>query len=152
MYAKPSVFNKFTFKNEDVINMFQLVLADKLHEPEQYIFYGFLTSLIPPRPKGDLKVVVVDTRKNRINQAIRQGLSEEVAKNGIDTHDARACDWTNFLYNKDACDSSLYDLVIAAENRGHRQITKNIMNFHLKRDLTHSIALKKSTHTPSIIT
>ncbi|MCP3891301.1 MAG: cytidylate kinase-like family protein [Desulfobulbaceae bacterium] len=131
MYGRTSVFNHFTLEKEKVVNMFHIILADKLCGPEQYLFHGFLTSLIPLRQKEVLKVLVIDTRNNRIDRCIHDGLSKSEAKKNIYDHDISAFSWTDFLFKKKAYDSSLYDLLVPVKNRDHRQIAKEILScFH----------------------
>ena len=38
MYSRTSIFNQFTLEKEKVVNMFHLVLADKIAAPEDYLF------------------------------------------------------------------------------------------------------------------
>lgn len=111
--------------------MFRLLLAEKLSAPEQYLFYGLHASLIPPQITEVLRVVVVDTKENRIDRGSKEGLFKRDAKKQIHEHDMSAFSWTDFLYKKEAYDSSLYDLVIPVEGRNHRRITKDILGcFH----------------------
>ncbi|MFT5701777.1 MAG: two-component system response regulator CpxR [Desulforhopalus sp.] len=131
VYSKTSVFNQFTLEKEKSINMFRQVLAEKLASPVEYLFHGFLTSLIPPQVTEVLRVLVVDKKEGRIERAIGQGLNKGEAKKNIRNHDVSAFCWTDFLFKKEAYDSSLYDLVIPVEGKGHRQITKEILGcFH----------------------
>lgn len=131
MYGRTSLFNPFTLEKEKVINMFHSILSDKLCGPQQHLFYGFLTSLIPPGQKEILTVLAVDTKGNRIDRCMYNGLSKNEAKKHIHNHDLSASCWTDFLFKKDAYDSSLYDLVLPIENRDHRQVTKEILScFH----------------------
>jgi two-component system response regulator CpxR len=131
VHGRTSVFNQFTLEKEKTVNLLRLILADKLSEPEQYLFHGFLTSLIPPQVSEVLRVAVVDTKENRIARSMGEGLSQWEAKKSIHTQDVSAFSWTDFLFNKEAYDSSLYDLVIPVEKRDHRKITKDILGcFH----------------------
>ena len=131
MYSKTSVFNQFTLEREKAVNMFRQILAEKLTAPVQYLFHGFLTSLIPSEVSEVLRVLVVDTKEARIERGIKTGYSKSEAKKRIHKHDVSAFIWTEFLFDKEAYDSSLYDLVIPVENQSHRDITKQILScFH----------------------
>ncbi len=131
MFNKTSVFNQFTLEREKAANMFRLLLAEKLTEPVQYLFHGFLTSLIPAEVSEVLRVLVVDRKEARIERGIKTGYSKSEAKKRIHNHDVSAFSWTEFLYDKEAYDSSLYDLVIPVEDKTHRDITKEILGcFH----------------------
>jgi two-component system response regulator CpxR len=150
MFGRTSVFNQFTLEKEDVVNMFFQVLADKLCDPEQYLFHGFLTSLIPPKRKEFLRVVVIDTTENRIDRAMHEGLSKNEAKKNILTHDVNTFRWTNFLFKKGPYDSSLYDMVIPAENRNHRQVTKEIISSYLQTSVIRPTKFPIEAHAPKI--
>lgn len=131
MFDKTSVFNQFTLEKEKAVEMMRLVLAEKLCSPDQFLFHGYMTSLIPPVVTEVLKVVLVDTRERRIERNIMEGLSKREAKKKVHNHDVSAFSWTEFLYDKEAYDKSLYDLVVVVENQNHRQITKEILGcFH----------------------
>ncbi len=131
MYNRTSVFNQFTLEKEKAINMFRMVLAEKLAAPEQYLFHGFLTTLIPAEVTEVLRVLVVDKKEGRMERAIKIGLSKGEAKKKIRNHDISAFNWTDFLCAKEAYDSSLYDLVVPVEAKDHREITKEILGcFH----------------------
>jgi CheY-like chemotaxis protein len=131
MYSKTSVFNQFTLEKEKAVNMFRQILAKKLSAPEEYLFHGFLTSLIPPEVTEVLRVLVVDQKEGRIERAVIEGLAIDEAKKRIRNHDISAFSWTDFLFEKEAYDSSLYDLVVPVEQKDHREITKEILgSFH----------------------
>jgi len=131
MYGNTSVFNQFTLEKEKAIDMFSMMLADKLSDPEQYLFHGFIASLVPPQITEVLRVLVVDTKDNRIGRAVKEGLSEKTAKKNVHNRDVSAFGWTDFLFQKEAYDSTLYDLVVLAGNQSYHQISKEIIGcFH----------------------
>jgi len=131
MYSKTSVFNQFTLEKEKTVNMFRLILAEKLSAPVEYLFHGFLTSLIPAEVTEVLRVLAVDKKKGRIDRSVKAGLSLSEAKKKIRNHDVSAFSWTDFLFDKEAYDTSLYDLVVPVEQKDHREITKEILGcFH----------------------
>ena len=131
MYGRTSVFNQFTLEKEKAVNMFRVVLAEKLSAPVQYLFHGFLTSLIPAQVTEVLRVLVVDKKEGRIERGIQMGLSKSEVKKKIRNHDISAFSWTDFLFGKEAYDSTLYDLVIPVDDKHHREITKEILScFH----------------------
>jgi len=131
MYSKTSVFNQFTLEKEKAVNMFRQILAEKLLAQEEYLFHGFLTSLIPREVTEVLRVLVVDKKEGRIDRAVLEGLAIGEAKKRIRNHDISAFSWTDFLFEKEAYESSLYDLVVPVEKKDHRQITKEILGcFH----------------------
>ena len=102
MYNKTSVFNQFTLEKEKAVNMFRVILAEKLSAPVEYLFHGFLTSLIPHQVTEVLRVLVVDKKEGRIERAIKAGLNKNEAKKKIRNHDINAFGWTDFLFEKKA--------------------------------------------------
>lgn len=139
MYGKTSVFNQFTLEKEKIVNLFKTILAERLDDSRQYLFHGFLTSLIPARVTHVLKVLIVDTKQNRIDYAVNQGISKRDAKKAVKAHDISAYTWTDFLFSKEAYDSSLYDMVIPVENKGQAALIETITkNFHTTSVLQNS--------------
>ena len=131
MYGKTSVFNQFTLEKEKVVNHFRSVLAERLDSPQQYLFHGFLVSLISPRISHVLKVLVVDGRQERIARAIESGLSDREAKKAVKTDDLAAYNWSDFLFKKEAYDSSLFDLVVPVEGKSAEGVKDFIIKcFH----------------------
>ncbi|SHO49135.1 response regulator [Desulfopila aestuarii] len=127
MYNKTSVFNQFTLERERAINLFKSELADRLESPKSYLFHGFLTSLISSRLTHVLKVLVVDSRQERIAHAVESGLTEREAKKAVKAHDIKAYNWTDFLFKKEAYDSSLFDLVIPVEGKSPAEVQEVIV-------------------------
>ncbi|MGB3212798.1 MAG: response regulator [Desulforhopalus sp.] len=151
MYTKTSVFNQFTLEKEKAINMFRLILANKLSSPEEYLFHGFLTSLIPSDITEVLRVVVVDKKENRIERAMAEGLSKKEAQKAIRNHDISAFSWTDFLFKKEAYDSSLYDLVLPVENLDHRQLTKEILSCFHKTSVLRTAESQKAVQNMELV-
>lgn len=122
MYGKTSVFNQFTLEKEKTVNLFRFVLAERLDSSRQFLFHGFLGSLIPASITHVLKVLVVDNRQARMTQAMESGLSEKEARKTIKADDLRAYNWTDFLFRKEAYDSSLFDLVVPVEGKSPSEV------------------------------
>ncbi len=144
IYGKTSVFNQFTLEREKAITMFRLLLADKLSSSEEFLFYGFLTSLIPVKVTEVLKVLIVDKKERRIERDMAEGLSKRDAQKNVRNHDIKAYGWTDFLFQKEAYDSSLYDLVVPVEDLNHRQITKEILNYFHKTSVLRTAESQKA--------
>jgi len=132
MYDKTSVFNQFTLEKESSINKFRLILADKLKDPDGYLFYGLHAALIPQTITEVLRVLVVDHKKDRIERAMKTGISPKEARKNIRKHDTSAFNLTDHLYKKEAYDSSLYDLVIPVEKQSVNDIVGKIIKFYHK--------------------
>ena len=131
IFGKTSVFNKFTLEREKMINMLRHTLYQRLDSTDQYLFEGFLTSLISSRINHVLKVVVVASQADRISYAVAKGMSEKQAQKSRKEFDKIAYSWTDFLFNKEAYDSSLYDLVIPVAQKTENELVEAIIKcFH----------------------
>lgn len=81
------------------------------------MFYGLHTALLGPACERILKVLVFDNEERRIRRAMRQeGCREAAAREFIRRHDEKVSRWTRYLFDKDAYDRSLYDLVISYDD------------------------------------
>lgn len=130
LYKKTSVFNQFTLEREKNLNLLKAVLAEKIQENGPTLYSGFQAILIPETIPHILKVLVVDNKTNRTNRAIESGLTEKEAKKFIRADDVRAYNLTDFLFKKEAYDSSLYDLVIPVEYRSAAEINDQIRKYY----------------------
>jgi YesN/AraC family two-component response regulator len=131
IFGKTSVFNKFTLEREKLINMLRHTLHQKLDSTDEYLFDGFLTSLIPSSINHVLKVLVVASHADRVSYAVSSGMNEKQAQKSRKEFDTMAYGWTDFLFNKEAYKSSLYDLVIpVAENSETEPVEAIIKHFH----------------------
>jgi CheY-like chemotaxis protein len=151
LFSKTSVFNQFTLEREKSINMFRLLLAEKLSSDEEYLFYGFLTSLISPQITEVLRVLVVDKKERRIERSMEEGLSKKEAQKSVRSHDVSAYSWTDFLFQKEAYDSTLYDLVVPVENLNHRQITKEILGYFHKTSVLRTAESQKAVQDMKLV-
>ncbi|MGB3221629.1 MAG: response regulator [Desulforhopalus sp.] len=151
MFSKTSVFNQFTLEREKSINMFRLLLAEKLSSDEEYLFYGLLTSLIPFQITEVLRVLIVDKKERRIERGIEEGLSKKEAQKNVRNHDVSAYSWTDFLFQKEAYDSTLYDLVVPVENLNHRQITKEILGYFHKTSVLRTAESQKAVQNMKLV-
>ncbi|BHH83573.1 cytidylate kinase-like family protein [Desulforhopalus sp. 52FAK] len=131
MFGKTSVFNKFTLEREKSINLLRQTLQQKLDSTDQFLFEGFLTSLIPSSIKHVLKVLVVASQADRIAYAVASGMSEKQAQKSRKDFDKLAYSWTDFLFGKEAYDSSLYDLVIPVDQKTDEELVEATLKcFH----------------------
>jgi CheY-like chemotaxis protein len=151
MFSKTSVFNQFTLEREKSINLFRLLLAEKLGSDEEYLFYGFLTSLIPSQITEVLRVLIVDKKERRIERSMEEGLSKKEAQKSVRSHDISAYSWTDFLFQKEAYDSTLYDLVVPVENLNHRQITKEILGYFHKTSVLRTTESQKAVQNMKLV-
>ncbi len=112
LYHKTSVFNQFTLEKERNAAFIKSALAERLDQGKNVIYQGFITLLIPHDVTHVLKVLVVDNKEERMRRATAKGISEKDAAHMIHASDQKAYEWTDFLFQKEAYDKSLYDIVI----------------------------------------
>jgi CheY-like chemotaxis protein/cytidylate kinase len=127
VYYKTSVFNQFTLEKERRINLLKIEMASRLMKPSQCIYTGFLTLLIPKTITHVLKVLVADEKAYRVDQAVAEGGSSKDAKKMIRQSDISAYTWTDFLFQKEAIDRSLYDMVVAVHKQSLNETVRLIV-------------------------
>lgn len=132
LYGKTSVFNQFTLEKEKILNQLRSVLGEKLVTQEGFLFLGSITFLVSDQISHVLKVLIADSKQSRVDSAILQNkLSEREAQKIVRNDDLKAYYLTDFLFKKEAYDSSLYDLVVPADNKAKEEIALTIsQNFH----------------------
>lgn len=131
IFGKTSVFNRFTLEREKHINALRQTLLQKLASEDVCIFDGFLTSLIPARVSHVLKVLMVDSNLERVASATASGVEERMAQKTRKEFDKMAYGWTDFLFGKEAYDSSLYDLVLPVGDQNEETLTEAVLkSFH----------------------
>lgn len=135
MYGKTSVFNQFTLEREKTINQIKATLAEKLAAQEHCLFYGYMTLLISSKISHVLKVLLVGTKKSRIENAVAAGLTDKEAKKIIHTDDVKAYGFSDFLYKKEAYESSLYDLVTPVELKSEDDLVEILCGYYHKTSL-----------------
>lgn len=111
LYNKTSVFNHFTLERERCVSYIKETLAENLAK-QDCIYAGLVSLLIPSTITHVMKVLLVDNREQRIKRAVATGLSEKESARLIKINDQSAIGWADFVFQKDAFDSSLYDIVI----------------------------------------
>lgn len=131
LYKKTSVFNAYTLEREHNVIHLKSAMAERLSQKKNHLFSGFTSLLIPHDITHVLKVLIIDSKENRVQQAITEGFTEKNACNLIHSEDLKAYDWTDFLYRKEAFDPSLYDIVIPLEKQSVDEVADLIKeNFH----------------------
>ncbi len=110
--GKKSVFNEFTLEQERCISLLKLTIAGILKENDRHLFVGHITHLIPSEITHVVKVLLFDTKTNRIENGMASGLSKTDAQKEIKKSDVAVFSLTDFLFKKEAWDPSLYDIVI----------------------------------------
>ncbi len=121
LFSKTSVFNKFTFERERNLAHIKLVLAEMLTQPK-CLYFGFTSSLIPPKVSHVLKILLADTKEARTERAVNDGMLLKDAEKQIKDDDISAFNWTDFLFNCEPWDKKLYDIVIPVSQKTPSEI------------------------------
>ncbi|MCP3889590.1 MAG: response regulator [Desulfobulbaceae bacterium] len=150
MYSKTSVFNQFTLEKEKSINMFRTVLAEKLLSGDRYLFYGLHSMLIPESVSEVLRVIVVDSKEGRMDRGIGERISKSEVKRQIKQHDISAFEWTDFLFAKEAYDSSLYDLVLLVNRSAKSELVEKIVKYYQKTSVLRTLESQRRVKDMSV--
>ena len=133
LYNKTSVFNAYTLEREHNVNRLKSAMAARMGQKKNHLYCGFTSLLIPHDITHVLKVLIIDSRENRLLQAVAEGLTEKHAASLMISEDQNAYGWTDFLYRKEAFDPSLYDIVIPLEKQNIDEVAALIKeNFYKK--------------------
>ena len=133
LYKKTSVFNAYTLEREHNAIHLKSAMAERMGQKKKHLYCGFTSLLIPHDITHVLKVLIIDSKENRVKQAIAEGLTEKNACDLINSGDQSAYGWTDFLYRKEAFDPSLYDIVIPLEKKSVDEVAALIKeNFYKK--------------------
>lgn len=140
VYGKPSIFNKFTREKEKAVALLKVIIAEQLITYDNCIFSGYLGLLIPPEITHSLRVLIIADMDFRKQSAVD---NEQVPVNNASSFllnsDESAFRWTQYIYEKDAWDTSLYDIVIPMEKTDVQQ-TANLILENLKKDAVQKTA------------
>lgn len=123
LYQKTSVFNQFTFEKERSVSAMKSIMAETLTQPQK-IYFGYIASLISAKISHVLKILLVDSREARTQRGIKQGMNLKDAQKHIRDSDSSALLWTDFLYNLEPFDASLYDIVIPVSEKTDDEIAR----------------------------
>src|SRR5210317_720573 len=94
LYKKTSVFNAYTLEREHNTIHLKSAMAARLSQKNNQLFSGFTSLLIPHDITHVLKVLVIDSKENRVKRAIAEGLTEKNATTIIHSEDQSAYEWT----------------------------------------------------------
>lgn len=159
LYNNTSVFNHFTLERERNVSYIKEALADSL-EKQNCIYDGFVSLLVPDEITHVMKILIIDSKDQRIKKAVATGYSEKEAVKLIKKSDQSAMGWSDFLFRKDAFDTSLYDIVIPVgkstmeeivqlikENFAKPALIKNDNSTRAIRDFTISVRIEQALLT-----
>lgn len=126
---KAPSLHRYSLRKEKYVNLLRCSLeAQMLASPGRRLHYGLHTSLLDSERDRVMKILVFDPEESRVRRAIQQeGFSEKAARDHIMAHDGKVTEWTQFIFQKDAYDTSLYDVVIRCEGKDLFDITNLVM-------------------------
>lgn len=136
--GKKSIFNEFTLEQERCISLLKATIAAMLKENDRHLFVGHITHLIPSEITHVVKVLLFDTKTNRIENGVASGLSKTDAQKEIKKSDVAVFSLTDFLFKKEAWDPSLYDIVIPVATMTPQEAVQLILTNRQKETVKRS--------------
>ncbi len=134
VYGKSSIFNKFTHEKERCIAWLKNIIAEHLITCDKCIFTGYLGQLIAKEITHCLKVLIIaDADFRKQVAADSEQVTVDSATKILKKSDKSAYRWTQYIYDKDAWDTSLYDIVIPMEKTDLEETTSLIVD-NLSKD------------------
>ncbi len=134
LIGETSFYNRFSRDKERVLASMKLAVSKKLIQ-DHLIFFGFVGHLIPRDITHVLRVGIIADIKYRLQRAMQEkGLTEEQAVKLIRQDDDKARSWTNYLLDKNAWDSALYDIIIPMDKKNVDEAVELIQN-NVKKDV-----------------
>ncbi len=114
------------------ISYFKSELLNALQTDDK-VYFGFGTHLINPAITHVLKVCLAASFKYRVKQLMEAGEeSEKDAKNLIRHDDRILFNWTQYLFNLNPADKSLYDIVLPMDKHTVDDAVEHIYSFAVK--------------------
>lgn len=113
--GKPFVFNSFTHEKERAVAHLKTIVAEKLNDEPDSIFFGYLGMLIPENIRHVLRVLTISDTRHRLETGKSRGLTEKEALKKIHSSDEKIFNWTQHLFQKEPWSPALYDIVIPSD-------------------------------------
>lgn len=108
------------------LSYLKATLLDKIKQGG-LVYHGYSSLLIAPEITGVLKVFIVGGSSYRIKAMMEsEEVGEKEAKNLISRDDRILLNWTNFLFNLDPSDESLYDMIVPTDKTGVEKAVENV--------------------------
>ncbi|MBA3007911.1 MAG: response regulator [Proteobacteria bacterium] len=149
--GKKSVFNEFTLEQERCLSMLKATIADILKENDRKLFVGLITHLIPSEITHVVKVLLFDSKANRIENGVASGLSKTDVHKEIKKSDVAAFGLTDFLFKKEAWDASLYDVVIPVATMTPKEAVQLILTCRQKETVKKTESSLQATEDMALI-
>jgi CheY-like chemotaxis protein len=126
LHGRSSVLDKFKHKKEHGLACLKSALAEMIR-PNNLVYHGYGTHMIPSEITHVLKVGVVANRDHRIKAAMeRDGLSEKEAQKAVHRDDAERYQWVQTILDKEPWDELLYDLMAPTHGKSVEEVAKLI--------------------------
>lgn len=130
--GKAFVFNAFTHEKERAIAHLKTIMAEKLKDEPNSIFFGYLGMLIPENIRHVLRILSISDTRHRLEIGKSRGLTEKETLKKIHSSDEKVFNWTQYLFHKEPWSPALYDIVIPSDkmdvDEAARLIIDNIGN------------------------
>ena len=116
LFTRSHRASRRSLEKEKLISLIRQHLATLLSVDEDWIYYGYFTSLLESDRGLIQKILIIAEEHCRVQRAMRQeGLSDTRARQLIKENDEIAACWTQFLFSKNPYLPELYDTVIRYE-------------------------------------
>lgn len=117
LVSSGSLLGRFTSSREKHVAWLRLVLAESI-QSDNVVIEGCLGHLIPRTIGHLLKVCIIANHEYRVAMAMKSsGLSEKEATRAVHESDKQNFACTEFLFEKNAYDESLFDIVLPMHDR-----------------------------------
>lgn len=131
LFSPTNKLSQQSYRKEELINCVRRYLQSIIGANEDWIYYGFFSSLIDEEGCCIPKILIFADEDCRVKRAVRQeGITVEKALELIKEHDVKASNWTQFLFNTGPYESQLYDTVIQYECKDLLDIIAYIFLLH----------------------
>lgn len=128
-FGTKSVFNQFTLEKERAQAWLKTAVAGAMLK-DGIILCGLSALLVPPAVTHVLRVAVFDEKRNRIQRALEEGMTEKGAEKLLKKCDDEALDFSMRIHGKPFIDTSLYDISIPAGELTAREMALLILEHY----------------------
>jgi len=116
LFSKTHKLERRSLDKEELIDSIRQYLEMLMLAVEDWIYYGFFSSLLHSEGRCIQKILIFAEEECRVQWAIRQErVTEAVARELIKEHDMKASNWTQFLFSTEPYATHLYDTVVRYE-------------------------------------
>ena len=128
MFGSSTLFSMTEIERNLFLTYLKLELLKEIQK-DNLVYYGYAIHLIDPEISNVLKVCIIAQSKYRIkNLTEKNEISEKEARNLIKHDDRILYNWTNYLFNINPTDKSLYDIIIPINKTSVEQTVELIQS------------------------